>query len=128
MLENPLLAILPPDQANLVLIMLISIPLSYILSLIYNKFILGHDNVTYNRNSKHTLSRGSLVSLGATTNCVSFGSLLTSKICWSHRLSLKLYGSHVFASKTHVLKLRIKYVWYNRDFLHAALQLRRISL
>jgi hypothetical protein len=39
MLENPLLAILPPDQANLVLIMLISIPLSYILSLIYNKFL-----------------------------------------------------------------------------------------
>ena len=39
MLENPLLAILPPDQANLILIMLISIPLSYILSLIYNKFL-----------------------------------------------------------------------------------------
>jgi hypothetical protein len=39
MLENPLYAILPPDQANLVLIMLISIPLSYILSLIYNKFL-----------------------------------------------------------------------------------------
>lgn len=39
MLENPLLAILPPDQANLILIMLFSIPLSYILSLIYNKFL-----------------------------------------------------------------------------------------
>lgn len=39
MLENPLLAILPQDQANLILIMLVSIPLSYILSLIYNKFL-----------------------------------------------------------------------------------------
>lgn len=39
MLENPLYAILPSDQANLVLIMLVSIPLSYILSLIYNKFL-----------------------------------------------------------------------------------------
>jgi len=40
MLENPLNGILPPDQADLILVMLISIPLSYILSFIYNKYLL----------------------------------------------------------------------------------------
>jgi hypothetical protein len=39
MIENPLLAIFPPDQANLLLIMMVSIPLSYILSLIYNRYL-----------------------------------------------------------------------------------------
>ncbi len=39
MLQNPLLAVLPEDQANLILIMLVTIPLSYLLSLIYNKYL-----------------------------------------------------------------------------------------
>ena len=39
MLQNPLAGILPPDQADLVLIMIITIPLSFLLSLIYNKYI-----------------------------------------------------------------------------------------
>ena len=39
MLQNPLVGILPPDQANLVLILIITIPLSYLLSLVYNKFL-----------------------------------------------------------------------------------------
>lgn len=39
MLQNPLLGILPPDQADLILIMLVTIPLSYLLSLIYNKYL-----------------------------------------------------------------------------------------
>ena len=39
MLQNPLVGILPDDQADLILIMFISIPLSYLLSLIYNKYI-----------------------------------------------------------------------------------------
>jgi hypothetical protein len=39
MLQNPLLVILPPDQADLILIMLVTIPLSYLLSLIYNKYL-----------------------------------------------------------------------------------------
>jgi D-alanyl-lipoteichoic acid acyltransferase DltB (MBOAT superfamily) len=40
MLQNPLAGFLPGDQADLVLIMLVSIPLSYMLSLIYNKYLL----------------------------------------------------------------------------------------
>jgi hypothetical protein len=40
MLQNPLLALLPADQADLVLILLISIPLSYLFSLIYNRYIM----------------------------------------------------------------------------------------
>lgn len=40
MLQNPLTIFLPEDQAQLVLIMFVSIPLSYILSLIYNKYLL----------------------------------------------------------------------------------------
>lgn len=40
MLQNPLAEILPADQADLVLVMIISIPLSYLLSFIYNKYIL----------------------------------------------------------------------------------------
>ena len=39
MLQNPLLAFLPPDQADLILILIITIPLSYLLSLIYNKYL-----------------------------------------------------------------------------------------
>lgn len=39
MLQNPLNAILPGDQADLVLVMLLTIPLSYILSFIYNKYL-----------------------------------------------------------------------------------------
>lgn len=39
MIQNPLLAVLPQDQANLILILIISIPLSYILSLIYNRYL-----------------------------------------------------------------------------------------
>ena len=39
MLLNPLAGILPPDQADLILILIITIPLSYLLSLIYNKFL-----------------------------------------------------------------------------------------
>jgi hypothetical protein len=39
-MENPLSGFLPRDQANLVLIMLVSIPLSYILFLINNKYLL----------------------------------------------------------------------------------------
>ena len=38
-MQNPLLGILPPDQADLILIMLLSIPLSHLLSLIYNKYL-----------------------------------------------------------------------------------------
>lgn len=40
MLQNPLAGILPDDQADLILIMIITIPLSYIFSFIYNKYIL----------------------------------------------------------------------------------------
>jgi hypothetical protein len=40
MLQNPLTGILPDDQADLILIMIITIPLSYIFSFIYNKYIL----------------------------------------------------------------------------------------
>lgn len=39
MLQNPLTAVLPNDQADLILIMIICIPLSYILSLVYNKYL-----------------------------------------------------------------------------------------
>ena len=39
MFQNPIQAVLPPDQADLVLIMLLIGPLSYVLSLIYNKFL-----------------------------------------------------------------------------------------
>lgn len=39
MFQNPLAQILPPDQADLVLVMIVSIPLSYLLSLIYNKYL-----------------------------------------------------------------------------------------
>ncbi len=39
MLQNPLVGILPDDQADLILIMVISIPLSYMLSFIYNKYL-----------------------------------------------------------------------------------------
>ena len=39
MFQNPLTQILPPDQADLVLVMIVSIPLSYLLSLIYNKYL-----------------------------------------------------------------------------------------
>ena len=39
MLQNPLLAFLPPDQADLILILIITVPLSYLLSLIYNKYL-----------------------------------------------------------------------------------------
>ena len=39
MLENPLAAVLPADQAGLVLVMLITIPISYLFSLIYNKYL-----------------------------------------------------------------------------------------
>ncbi len=39
MLQNPFVSILPVDQADLILILLISIPLSYLLSLIYNKYL-----------------------------------------------------------------------------------------
>ena len=39
MLQNPLAGVLPDDQADLILIMVISIPLSYLLSLIYNKYL-----------------------------------------------------------------------------------------
>lgn len=40
MLQNPLAGILPPDQADLVLIMVLSIPLSYLLSYVYNKWLM----------------------------------------------------------------------------------------
>lgn len=40
MLQNPLAGLLPDDQADLILIMIITIPLSYIFSLIYNKYLL----------------------------------------------------------------------------------------
>jgi hypothetical protein len=40
MISNPLLAVLPPDQADLILIMILSIPLSYALSKIRNKIAL----------------------------------------------------------------------------------------
>ncbi|CAM5999317.1 unnamed protein product [Sphagnum balticum] len=40
MLQNPLTAILPEDQANLILIMIVSVPLSYLLSLVYNRYLL----------------------------------------------------------------------------------------
>ncbi len=40
MLQNPIAYFLPADQAQLVLVMIVSIPLSYILSLIYNKYLL----------------------------------------------------------------------------------------
>jgi lysophospholipid acyltransferase len=39
MVENPLLLVLPADQADLVLIMLVSVPLSFLLSLAYNKHL-----------------------------------------------------------------------------------------
>ena len=39
MLQNPLNGILPPDQADLILIMIIIIPLSHLLCLIYNKYL-----------------------------------------------------------------------------------------
>lgn len=39
MMQNPLVGILPNDQADLILIMIITIPLSYLLSLVYNKYI-----------------------------------------------------------------------------------------
>ncbi len=39
MLQNPLVGVLPDDQADLILIMIICVPLSYILSLIYNKYL-----------------------------------------------------------------------------------------
>lgn len=38
-MQNPLVGVLPNDQADLILIMLISIPLSYLLSLVYNKYL-----------------------------------------------------------------------------------------
>lgn len=40
MLQNPLVGILPQDQADLILVMIITIPLSYIFSFIYNKYLL----------------------------------------------------------------------------------------
>ena len=39
MLQNPLAGVLPPDQADLILIMILTIPLSYLLLLTYNKFL-----------------------------------------------------------------------------------------
>jgi hypothetical protein len=39
-MHNPLAALLPPDQADLVLIMLVSIPLSYLLCLIRHKYLM----------------------------------------------------------------------------------------
>jgi hypothetical protein len=45
-MENPLAAFLEADQANLVLIMIISIPLSYLLGMIYNKFLFLALSVT----------------------------------------------------------------------------------
>ena len=39
MLQNPLVGVLPDDQADLILIMIITIPLSYLLSLIYSKYL-----------------------------------------------------------------------------------------
>lgn len=40
MIQNPLVTLIPEDQANLVVAMILSIPLSYLLSLIYNKYLL----------------------------------------------------------------------------------------
>jgi hypothetical protein len=39
MLQNPLTVVLPSDQADVVLTMFVIIPLSYLLSLIYNKYL-----------------------------------------------------------------------------------------
>lgn len=39
MLQNPLVGVLPDDQADLILIMIITVPLSYLLSLIYSKYV-----------------------------------------------------------------------------------------
>jgi hypothetical protein len=40
MLQNPLAGFLPADQADLILVMLVSIPLSYLLFLINNKYLM----------------------------------------------------------------------------------------
>ena len=40
MLQNPLSGFLPPDQADLVLALVLMIPLGYMLSLIYNRWLL----------------------------------------------------------------------------------------
>lgn len=39
-MQNPLTVFLPEDQANLILILFITIPLSYLFSFVYNKYIL----------------------------------------------------------------------------------------
>ena len=40
MIANPLAEVLPPDQANLILTMLLSVPLSFLMCMIYNKYLL----------------------------------------------------------------------------------------
>ena len=47
MLQNPLYAILPTDQADLMLIVVIIIPLSYILSFMYNKYLFLTFTITF---------------------------------------------------------------------------------
>ena len=47
MFQNPLYALLPVDQADLVVIVIIVIPIAYVLSLIYNKYIILTITITF---------------------------------------------------------------------------------